>query len=202
MPQQSCQLMMGEWSRNNSGLGHQRRCSLQRISAPSHTRFSTPPHTHTTLLIFSSSHTCAHPHCLLLIHPLPACCQLSLLPPSLRHFWFLSFPPPPLPSLPLKNENKIPCSQPPLHLWVMQQQISVCEPLIIAALTTIEGDMWLDETRVPENLGWAADIPPRLTSASLLSPSFVSARATRARDSVSAQRAFLTGRKCYQPSEL
>lgn len=35
----------------------------------------------------------------------------------------------------------------------------VGKPLIMAALTAIEGDMWWDVTRVPENLGWPAQVP-------------------------------------------
>lgn len=39
------------------------------------------------------------------------------------------------------------------------EETSVGEPLIMAVLTAIEGDMWRDETLVLENLGWPAYIP-------------------------------------------
>lgn len=85
-----------------------------------------------------------HPHSP--TFPLLPSSYFPVLPSTL-----LSFTPSPL---------TISCSLPLLRLWVLKQQKSVGEPLITAALTTIEGDVWRDETRVPENLGWPARIPP------------------------------------------
>lgn len=98
--------------------------------------------------------TYINPHSILF--PLLPSSYFPVLPPTL-----LSFTPSPL---------TISCSLPLLRLWVLKQQKSVGEPLITAALTTIEGDVWRDETRVPENLGWPARIPPaaRLTFPFLL----------------------------------
>lgn len=97
--------------------------------------------------------------------PLISSRSVSLcLPLSLPLFFALSFLTPPtqpphplsllrLPTVPLSGSLLSLC------LWVPEVETSVGEPLIMVPLTAIEGDVWRDETRVPENLGWPAYVP-------------------------------------------
>lgn len=69
------------------------------------------------------------------------------------------------------------CSLQFFCLWVLQQQTSAGEPLITAALTTIQGDMWRDKSCVP-----VLCVCVRVCACVWLD--------------------ILMGRKCYQPTGL
>lgn len=148
--------MTGEWSRNESRwdadvpfnaspLSRHTRSSANLFSP----RFcSTHTQTHNPVPYFSfvSPPSLLSSSATLFLSS--SCCPLSS-PTSVSPFSLLVFLPQPLQCLTVYSLR---CP------WVLKQQRSVRAPLITAPLTTIEGDFWWDETRVPEKLAWPACI--------------------------------------------
>lgn len=142
-------------------MGHQDRCSRQRISFLSNT--------HTLLLSLSLLHThnfqppSWFTHCFLVASVTPHLTSsadaiflfLSSFPPTLCPFGYTFSHILPLCFVFLLFVSSLCHFSPPrfpapysFFAWVPEQQKRVREPLIMAALTTIEGDVWQDETCV------------------------------------------------------